>query len=407
MKTVLKNSSPVFLVIVVLWLAGCQTSKKDPAPIVNSEPTSFFGDWQPIEDQYIVVYSEESNLRLSHARTLSDFNEKRIVFKEVTNEILMDNQLPSREINQVFVSALEGFSTKFSPDEREILMQDSRIAFIEQDQFIPFAKPPWAGGGNDGSSGGQETPWGITRVNGGVEAAGKTAWIIDTGVDLDHPDLNVDVNRSRTFVSTGRDSKNADDKDGHGTHVAGTIAAIDNNIGVVGIAAGATVVAVKVLGPFGGTLSDVIAGIDYVGNEGSNSDIANLSLGGGASTALDQAVVNASNSGVKFVIAAGNDGDNANRYSPARANGNNIYTISAMGKNDIWASFSNYANPPIDYCAPGVSILSTYKGGGYAAMSGTSMAAPHAAGVLLLGGPSTDGTVNGDPDGNADPIIVH
>jgi subtilisin family serine protease len=131
-----------------------------------------------------------------------------------------------------------------------------------------------------------------------------------------------------------------------------------------------------------------------------------MSLGGGVSTALDNAVIAASNP-VKFVLAAGNESDNANNHSPARANGSHVYTISAMNSSNNWASFSNYGNPPIDYCAPGVAVFSTWKDGGYNTISGTSMAAPHAAGVLLLGNARTDGTVNGDPDGNADAIIVH
>jgi subtilisin family serine protease len=115
-------------------------------------------------------------------------------------------------------------------------------------------------------------------------------------------------------------------------------------------------------------------------------------------------VIAAAATGVKFVLAAGNESDDANNHSPARANGPNIYTISAMNSSDNWASFSNFGTP-VDYCAPGVSIFSTWKDGGYNTISGTSMAAPHAAGVLLLGNPTTDGTVNGDPDGNPDPII--
>ena len=85
-------------------------------------------------------------------------------------------------------------------------------------------------------------------------------------------------------------------------------------------------------------------------------------------------------------------------------NGNNIYTISSMTSTDNWSSFSNYGNPPVDYCAPGSGVYSCYKDGGYRTLNGTSMAAPHVAGILLLGNISTSGTVNGDPDGNPDPI---
>ena len=113
---------------------------------------------------------------------------------------------------------------------------------------------------------------------------------------------------------------------------------------------------------------------------------------------------NAAANGIKFVLAAGNSGANADNYSPASANGPNVYTISAMSSsNDNWASFSNYG-PSVDYCGPGVSVYSTYKNNGYATMSGTSMAAPHVAGVLLMGNISTSGYVNNDPDNNADPI---
>src|SRR5690606_17655679 len=122
--------------------------------------------------------------------------------------------------------------------------------------------------------------------------------------------------------------------------------------------------------------------------------------------AVDDAIIAASKN-VKFVLAAGNESANANNSSPARVNGAHIYTISAMTSSDSWASFSNYGNPPVDYAAPGVSIKSTWKNGGYNIISGTSMASPHAAGVLLLGAARTDGTVKNDPDGNPDPIIVH
>jgi subtilisin family serine protease len=197
-----------------------------------------------------------------------------------------------------------------------------------------------------------------------------------------------------------------DDGNGHGTHVAGTIAAINNGIGVVGVAAGATAIPVKVLDSRGsGSYSGVIAGVDYVGANGAKGDVANMSLGGPVSQALDDAVKGASDNGIIFTLAAGNSSEDANESSPARINGTNIYTISAMNSSDNWASFSNFGNPPVDYCAPGVSIKSTWKDGSYNTISGTSMAAPHAAGVLLLGAANSDGTVIGDPDGSPDPII--
>jgi subtilisin family serine protease len=216
--------------------------------------------------------------------------------------------------------------------------------------------------------------------------------------------LTVDVARSKTFLGG---TSTPDDQNGHGTHVAGTIAAKNNSIGVVGVAAGATVVSVRVLDRRGsGSTSGVIAGVDYVAAVASSGDVANMSLGGGVSLALDAAVSVASGS-CKFSLAAGNETDNANNHSPARVNGANIFTISAMGIGDKWASYSNYGNPPVDYCAPGSSIYSTYKDGGYATLSGTSMAAPHVAGVLLLGAIRNGGSVSGDPDGNADVIAIH
>ena len=115
--------------------------------------------------------------------------------------------------------------------------------------------------------------------------------------------------------------------------------------------------------------------------------------------------VAAAGKGILFALAAGNESESADNFSPARADHGNIYTISAMDSNDDWAYFSNFSNPPVDYCAPGVDVKSAWKDGGYKTIIGTSMAAPHAAGVLLFGTATTDGYVSGDPDGNADPII--
>lgn len=313
-------------------------------------------------------------------------------------------------VTHVYSHAIKGFSAKMSATAAARLAANNpNIASYEADKIVRIVAGPNAKGKpGGGTQPVQTTPWGITRVSGVSSYTGSgAAWVIDTGIDLDHPDLNVDVARSQSFLS-GNQSTNPDDQNGHGSHVAGTIAAINNTIGVIGVAPGAPVVAVRVLDRRGsGTTSGVIAGVDYVAANGAPGDVANMSLGGGVSATLDQAVINAAATGVKFALAAGNESDNANNHSPARANGANIFTISAFSQGDNFASFSNFGNPPVDFADPGVSVFSTYKDGGYATLSGTSMATPHAAGVLLLGACRSGGTVSGDPDGNADTICVH
>jgi len=280
---------------------------------------------------------------------------------------------------------------------------DANVVRLEQDSIM-FASMGKPGGGGDPDQ--DNNLYGVARVGGSSDGTGMTAWVIDTGVDLDHNDLNVDTARAANFVG-GKDT-GGDDLNGHGSHVAGTIGAIDNAIGVVGVAANATIVPVRVLDRSGsGTTSGVIAGVDYVGANASPGDCANMSLGGGVSPTLDNAVISAaSNSGAFFALAAGNDGDDADNHSPARAEGPGVYTISAIDSNDNMPSWSNFGSH-VDFAAPGVSIKSTWKNGGYNTISGTSMAAPHACAVLMLtgGNPRTSGSANNDPDNNADPII--
>lgn len=312
------------------------------------------------------------------------------------------------QLGHVYQNSIRGFSAAMSANgARQAAANNRNIAYCEQDQEISIIQSDPMVFRTLGKPGptqpAQTTPWGIVRVNGGSGSSSATAWVIDTGIDLDHPDLTVDAGRSRSFV---RDSS-PDDFNGHGSHVSGTIAAKNNSIGVIGVTPGATLVSVRVLDRSGsGSNSGVIAGVDYVAGAGRAGDVANMSLGGGVSQALDDAVVAAAATGVRFTLAAGNESESATLHSPARANGPNVYTVSSFAMNDVWSSFSNFGNPPIDYAEPGSAIPSTYKNGGYATLSGTSMAAPHLAGILLGGAVRSGGTVSGDPSAPADTIGV-
>ena len=403
-------------IVASAFLFSCtQDEKKSQEEAAFTELDSNF-DSQAIEGQYIVVY-RDNEIEDVGSKYPENYAKAQEAMAQQTKRILADASISNAEIVNVYSRTVNGATLKLSKAQVEQLRGKKEVKYIEQDRVVMFAPPCGTpnggpcdgGGGGGGETGTQETPYGITRVNGVSSYTGTSvAWVVDSGIDLDHADLNVDASRGFNAFTSGRDGNSTDDGNGHGTHVAGTIAAINNTIGVIGVAPGATVIPVKVLDSRGsGSYSGVIAGVDHVGANGQSGDVANLSLGGPVSQALDDAVLAASNKGIKFALAAGNESNDANLSSPARVNGVNIVTISAMDVNDNWASFSNYGNPPVDYAAPGVAIKSTWKGGGYNTISGTSMASPHAAGVLLLGAARTDGTVNNDPDGNADPIIVH
>lgn len=405
MRNVVSKVALVFA-LVVFGITACDQPTNSNLDQDDEQEELTLAD-RDIGNQYIVVFKDEN----SQGKALT-----KSAVKSVRSSMLSEYKVKAESVVSEYNTALKGFAAKLDDQQLANLKNDERVDYIEKDRIVTFAPPcgtPNGGSCDDdggGGSSGQTTPWGITRV-GGVSSASGTAWIIDSGVDLDHPDLNVDASRSTTFITQGKDSKNADDGNGHGTHVAGTIAALDNDTDVVGVAAGATVVGVKVLDSRGsGSYSGVIEGVDYVAANASAGDVANMSLGGPTSQALDDAVRNAADAGVMMVLAAGNDGDNANNYSPSRVEYNNVWTVSATDESDVFASFSNYSgptDPPVEYAAPGVDVLSLWKDGGTNTISGTSMASPHVAGVLLAtgGNASSDGTATGDPDGDADPIV--
>lgn len=374
--------------VACLLLAAC---KKDNDNAVTDNPdhdcttVSAANAGDSIEGQYIVALTGSQSSSSSKA------------VEQSADDVLERNKINPQSLRHSFTGKPSGFVARLTNVEAENLKKDIAVAIIEPDRIIALshcftvAAP-------------RLITWNINRVGYG-DGRGKTAWVIDTGIDFDHPDLNVDASRSRSYISG---STSADDENGHGTHVAGIIGARNNTFGVLGVASEATLVALKVLDEDGeGTLSAIVLALSYVSANAKAGDVVNMSVGGeSASEILDQQVRNTAAKGIFIAIAAGNEGEPAGKYSPGRTNGANIYTVSAVDSLDRFASFSNYGNDVVDVAAPGVRILSCWLNNRYAYASGTSMAAPHVAGLLLLKGNniSSSGTAKNDPDGVADRI---
>jgi len=295
------------------------------------------------------------------------------------------------EVLNIYQHALKGFTVKVQNDKdlENIKKNNPSILYIEQDYEVQIFAQVLPSGINRIDADLSSTISGDGQNNVNVDIA-----IIDTGIDLRHPDLNVFKN-----VSFVKGVRTGNDDNGHGTHVAGITAAKDDSNGVVGAAPGARLWAVKVLDKNGsGSISTVIKGIDYVTANAAQIDVANMSLGCECiSTSLNTAISKSVAAGVTYVVAAGNSGKDAATFSPA--NHPDVIAVSAIadsdgkcgglgsstsyGADDTFATFSNFG-VVVDMAAPGVNIYSTYKSGTYATLSGTSMASPHVAGAAAL-----------------------
>jgi subtilisin family serine protease len=313
------------------------------------------------------------------------------------------------DVTARYTHALDGYAATLSSAALAAVEADPRVDFVSVDRPVSIDA--------------QTLPTGINRIDGEVSSTASgngsgsvnvNVAVVDTGIDPTHPDLNV-VGGKDCAPGIGYNDFN-----GHGSHVAGTIAAKDDGNGVVGVAPGARLWAVKVLTDAGvGLTSDIVCGIDWVTSTRTDLDpsnniaVANMSLGGGGSDdgncgntnndAEHKAICRAVQAGVTFVVAAGNDGVDFRSSTPAAYD--EVLTVSAMtdyngqpggggastcrsGVDDQFASYSNFAVLVADQnhtiAAPGTCINSTYMAGTYSTISGTSMASPHVAGVAAL-----------------------
>jgi len=352
------------------------------------------------------------------------------------NNIVTQNNGTNRH---VYLHVIKGFSAAMSLTAAESLAANNpNIEFCEPNALVQAGGFPVTDGGKGGVGGkpGQVSPQivpeGVIRVGGPIDGSGLVAWIIDSGIDLNNPDLNVDATRGFDAVnSVAKGISTFDDVNGHGTHVAGTLAAIDNDIYVVGVAAGATVVPVRVLAASNwGYVDDVIAGMDYVAANAASFDVANMSVWGWAHTrALHDAAFHLADQITVVTIAGNGSADiNAEPTEPGHVVHPHLFAVSAVDHGDLYTDFSNwgydgdwtdcavnYPNDPypcatVQFAAPGKNVISLKPGGGLAEWYGTSMAAPHVAAVMLLlqnhsHNPGNDGFAMNDPDSHADPII--
>jgi subtilisin family serine protease len=310
-----------------------------------------------------------------------NFKERKIVvFKDGVDEKVKEALLNSVGAEKIKdLRLINGKAVWVSKKGEEELLKSGKVLRIDPDVEVYALENVRIKGAKPQPS--QTLTWNIDRVDAEISWAISTGdpvkvGVIDTGIDLKHPDLQANIKGGYNAINP---LKSPNDDNGHGTHVAGIIAALNNTIGVIGVGPNIDLYAIKVLNANGsGYLSDVIEGLDWAVANG--MQVVNMSLGTSQDVqSFHDAIVSAYNAGVTIVAAAGNSGGTVS-YPAAYPE---VIAVSATDQNNQIASFSS-RGPEVDLAAPGVNIYSTYKGQSYATLSGTSMAAPHVTGAAAL-----------------------
>jgi subtilisin family serine protease len=345
---------------VVALLAASAPASRSSASSAQKRSKLFKKGESAIPGQYIVVLNDEA------AGSLGQFS-----FAQQASEVLVSAY--GGKMKQVFKHAINGYAAEMTEAEAVALSEDPRVAFVEEDGIMRASVTQTG------------ATWGLDRIdqrnrplngtyNYNRTGSGVRAYIIDTGIRTSHTQFG-----GRAAASFDAFGGNGQDCNGHGTHVAGTVGG-----STYGVAKSVMLRAVRVLDCNGsGSTSGVIAGVDWVTANRILPAVANMSLGGGASSALDTAVNNSINSGVTYAIAAGNSNVDACTQSPARVAA--AITVGSTTSTDARSSFSNFGTC-VDIFAPGSSITSAWSTSNTATntISGTSMASPHVAGAAAL-----------------------
>lgn len=398
MKSIFRTLTLVSLSWAVLSTWGCQRESTNTNVAENAEvvtPHSVEGEVIP--GQYILLFREDkiasaiSQLPASAATSREEKGQRMNALGEKVKTQIKDflraQKIDEQQVIAYYTAAMAGVAIRLDESQMNQLSRSGWLQSLEYDRIVPMPEVRVENVESGQSQRAQTTTCAITNAGGSAAAPTATwIWVVDSGIDLDHPDLNVNTQYAANFAS----GSSADDCNGHGTHVAGIAGAINNTIGVVGVSAGATVVPVRVFACSGGSAtSTIINGVNHVATYCLAGDVCNMSLGGffGANCANNSSYLASVNAvaatGTRVAIAAGNNAANAAQYQPACINGTNIFTVAAMACNRTFASsYSNRGRPPVDWIATGSSVYSTYLNGGYATLTGTSMATPVVAGVM-------------------------